>query len=79
MWDNQDMSGVPNDMGKFYVKRGTIHRQEDPGLGLQSADLQNSQGLDLDESTSPPYSDIPSAQPNIPPRSPSRALMGNEF
>ena len=76
------MSGVPNDMGRFYVKRGMIQRQEDLGLGLQStgmhrAEVQAGQPADLD-TKSVPYSSTASG-PSIPPRSPSRLAQGNEF
>lgn len=67
-------------MGRFYVKRGTLQRQEDLGLGLQSTgmhEVQNPHPADLD-TKSVPYSSTASG-PSIPPRSPSRLAQGNEF
>ena len=74
------MSGVPDDLGRYYVKRGTLQRQEDLGLGLQSTgmhEVQNPHAGDLD-AKSVPYSSTASG-PSIPPRSPSRLAQGNEF
>lgn len=76
------MSGVTNDMGKFYVRRGTVHRQEDLGLGLHDTGNHGStRGTHPEDIvTSPPYSALPSGQqPNIPPRSPGRTMSRNEF
>lgn len=76
MWDNGSMSGGTPEMGKYYVKRGTIQRQEDLGLGLQSTGMHEDQigtahgGEDLGATPAM------STGPNIPPRSPSRALRG---
>jgi hypothetical protein len=65
-------------MGKFYVKRGTIQRQEDLGLGLQSTGMQEIQRAPPSEGGSmgtgtPPY------RPSVPPRSPSRIISGEPF
>lgn len=71
MWDNGSMSGGTPEMGKYYVKRGTIQRQEDLGLGLQSS------GMHRDEiGTAHGGEDMNAGGPDIPPRSPSRALRG---
>ena len=74
-WDSQS---VPSDMGKFYVKRGTVQRQEDMGLGLQSTGMEEIQRAPLSEGGSmgtrtPPY------RPSVPPRSPSRIISGEPF
>jgi hypothetical protein len=38
-WDNSSMSGATaSPFNKFYVQRGQVQRQEDPGLGLQSTE-----------------------------------------
>lgn len=66
---------------KFYVQRGQVQRQEDPGLGLQSTGMQHFED-------SPPIGTALGGRessskfvqidgPSIPPRSPSRALRGD--
>ena len=74
------MQGVPNDMGKFYVQRGTVQRQEDLGLGLQSTAMH-----DIEPAPEEWYSKGASAgssgpsRPLVPPRSPSRLGSRNKF
>ena len=74
-WDDQS---VPSDMGKYYVKRGMVQRQEDLGLGLQSTGMHEIQRAPASEGRSmgtrtPPY------RPSVPPRSPSRIISGEPF
>jgi hypothetical protein len=73
-WDNSSMSAATaSPFNKFYVQRGQVQRQEDPGLGLQS------EGMQVDDlgiaGTGTEYGAIHG--PSIPPRSPSRALRGD--
>jgi hypothetical protein len=74
------MEGMPNDMGKYYVQRGTVQRQQDLGLGLQSTGMH-----DIEPAPEHRYSKGVSAgssapsRPSVPPRSPSRLGSGNEF
>jgi hypothetical protein len=72
-----EMSGVPADMERFYIKRGTIQRQEDMNLGLQSTgmhdarEISEEEGMDVKSSQ---YHSSKSSGPSIPPRSPSRVI-----
>ncbi len=65
------MSGATaSPFNKFYVQRGQVQRQEDPGLGLQST------GMQVEDLGEREY--VVSAEgPSIPQRSPSRALRGD--
>jgi len=72
-WDNSSMSGATaSPFNKFYVQRGQVQRQEDPGLGLGSTGMAHVEdpGIGARE-----YGQIDG--PSIPPRSPSRALRGD--
>ena len=74
------MSGVPDNIRRFCVKRGTVQRDKDLGLGLQSTGMhsvQSTQAGELD-SKSVPYSATASGPP-IPPRSLRRLAQGNKF
>lgn len=73
VWDNSSMSGVPNPTGKYYVKRGTLQRQEDLGLGLQSTGMHDDHIAGGGEDSVPKTA---SPGPEIPARSPSRVLRG---
>lgn len=90
-WGDQNMEGVPDDMGKFYVQRGTVQRQQDMGLGLQSTGMhgidhdigpvpvdRDSKGVSYGSSTTPTQG-TQASRPSVPPRSPSRLASGNEF
>jgi hypothetical protein len=67
------MSGATaSPFNKFYVQRGTVQRQEDPGLGLQSAGMHVE-----DNGIAGREYGTPIDGPSIPPRSPSRALRGD--
>ena len=71
-------------MGKFYVQRGTVHRHDDLGLGLESSTVQGddavlpatqsraSEGASYGSSSSP-------SRPSVPPRSPSRVNGRQDF
>jgi hypothetical protein len=81
-WDNSSMSGATaSPFNKFYVQRGQVQRQEDPGLGLQSTGMQHFEesppigtALGRRESSS---KFVQIDGPTIPPRSPSRVLRGD--
>jgi hypothetical protein len=74
------------EMGKYYVKRGTIQRGEDLGLGLQSEEAGIDPGIrDGDQigigmahggEGGMGRGGGGGVGPDIPPRSPSRALRG---
>jgi hypothetical protein len=83
-WGDPNMEGVPNDMGRFYVQRGTVQRQQEMGLGLQSTGMhdvepvpadRDSKGISYGSSITPTQA----SRPSVPPRSPSRVANGNEF
>ena len=88
-WGDQNMEGLPNDMGRYYVERGTVQRQQDMGLGLQSTGMhginehdvgtvsqdRDSKGISYGSSTTATQA----SRPLVPPRSPSRLASGNEF
>ncbi|KAE9364556.1 FAS1 domain-containing protein [Stipitochalara longipes BDJ] len=72
-WDNSSMSGATaSPFNKFYVQRGQVQRQEDPGLGLQSTGMAHVEDSGM---AGREYGQIDG--PSIPPRSPSRALRGD--
>ena len=77
VWDDQS---VPNDMGRFYVQRGTVQRQQDLGLGLHNTGMHEIQNAppDRDSKNTASYGSTAS-RPSVPPRSPSRLASGNEF
>jgi hypothetical protein len=61
---------------KFYVRRGTVQRQEDPGLGLQSTRMHaEDAGIGIAERDYGLGGGVDG--PSIPPRSPSRVLSGD--
>jgi hypothetical protein len=76
-WDNSSMSGATaSPFNKFYVQRGQVQRQEDPGLGLQSTGMQHFEEPPIGTALGGrEYGNIDG--PTIPPRSPSRALRGD--
>lgn len=85
-WDNSSMSGATaSPLNKFYVQRGQVQRQEDPGLGLQSTGMQHFEdsppiGTALGRKESIRESSSKFVQidgPTIPPRSPSRVQRGD--
>ena len=75
------MSAGTNDIGKFYVQRGQVQRQEDLGLGLQSTGMHRVQSMQEEElePKSPVEYSSTARGPSIPPRSPSRLTGGQEF
>jgi hypothetical protein len=67
------MSGATaSPFNKFYVQRGQVQRQEDPGLGLQSTAMH----VDDADVGAREYRTTVDG-PSIPPRSPSRVLRGD--
>ena len=77
------MSVDTPEMGKYYVKRGTIQRQEDLGLGLQSEDPGIDPGMRDGDQIGMAHGGEGMGRamgggggPDIPPRSPSRAVRG---
>jgi len=74
----QNMEGVPNDMGKYYVQRGTVQRQEDLNLGLESTGMQDTHNVaeDWNSKDTGSYGSSTS-RPLVPPRAPSRLASGN--
>jgi hypothetical protein len=81
-WDDQSMSAVSSGIGKFYVQRGQVQRQEDMGLDLQSTGMHGMQAPHLEDMSSKSrYSSATGGVdgPSIPPRSPSRIMQGRPF
>jgi hypothetical protein len=65
-WETQNMENMA--MGKYYVQRGTVQRQEDLALGLQSTNMHDMESILAEDK----------AFPSVPPRSPSRLGSGND-
>ncbi|KAG0646823.1 hypothetical protein D0Z07_6170 [Hyphodiscus hymeniophilus] len=76
-WGGQNMDEEPR-MSKYYVQRGTVQRQQDLGLGLESSGMHGFQHDKVAKGNSHGSSSAPS-RPSVPPRSPSRLGSGNEF
>ena len=75
------MSGATSSPSKFYVQRGTVQRKEDPGLGLQSQVIGGGGGGEVWDGTGggDQIHQHGAGAPNVPPRSPSRALRGDAY
>lgn len=71
------MSGATaSPFNRFYVQRGTVQRQEDLGLGLQSSGMHaEDAGIGIAGREYGTGGGVDG--PSIPPRSPSRALRGD--
>ncbi len=74
------MGGIPSDMGKYYVQRGTVQRQEDLNLGLASANMNDAETetetehgmVERDSNGVSFISSGPPSRPSVPPKSPIR-------
>jgi len=77
MSDSGSMSVGTPEMGKFYSKRGTMQTPEDMRLGMQSPLGMNENPISTNYENMGTTTSV--TGPNIPPRSPNRALSrGND-